>query len=128
MTVYIAFLRGVNVGGKSRIIMKELKEAMDGLGFANVQTYIQSGNVLFASDKDESELRPLIEQEIEKSFGLAIPVILRTVAELKKIVAGLPFPEAGGSCGEVGGANDRAQLENDQQAITLADDMRIRCL
>ncbi|MED0680930.1 DUF1697 domain-containing protein [Aneurinibacillus thermoaerophilus] len=93
MAIHIAFLRGINVGGKNKIKMADLREALGKLGLSRVQTYIQSGNILFESDEDEATLRQRIEQEIEKVFGLSIIVIIRTSAELKKMIANLPFSD-----------------------------------
>ena len=58
MTKYVALLRGINVGGKNMIKMPELKQAFISIGMQGVSTYIQSGNVLFSSDKGEKELKP----------------------------------------------------------------------
>ena len=91
MTKYVALLRGINVGGKNMIKMPELKQAFISIGMQGVSTYIQSGNVLFSSDKGEKELKPELETVIQKSFGLNIPVILRSVAELEKIKRNMPF-------------------------------------
>lgn len=91
MGKYVALLRGINVGGKNKIKMAELRAAMERLGLSEVQTYIQSGNILFESDDDEQTLRIMIEQMIEQKFGLSIPTILRTSDELQEIVRNCPF-------------------------------------
>ncbi|MEF3303724.1 DUF1697 domain-containing protein [Paenibacillus sp. GYB003] len=93
MTIHIALLRGINVGGKNKIKMADLREALGKLGLARVQTYIQSGNILFESDEDEAALRERIERGIESSFGLPIKVVLRTSEELGKIAASRPFSD-----------------------------------
>lgn len=93
MKGYIALLRGINVGGKNKIKMADLKKEMENLGFAGVQTYIQSGNVLFVSDKAESVLRAELEEMIESVFGISLTVVLRTFEEMKGIVMNCPFPE-----------------------------------
>ncbi|GGD78226.1 DUF1697 domain-containing protein [Paenibacillus nasutitermitis] len=93
MTLYIALLRGINVGGNNKIKMAELREALESLGLSRVQTYIQSGNILFEDDRDEALLRRLIEQLINQRFGLTIKVILRTSEELMKIVDNCPFSD-----------------------------------
>ncbi|MGM1048034.1 MAG: DUF1697 domain-containing protein [Bacillota bacterium] len=93
MAIYIALLRGINVGGKNMIKMAELKKMCEALGLNRVQTYIQSGNVLFESTEEESTLRKIIENEIEAVFGFSVNVIIRTSEELKKIVADNPFSE-----------------------------------
>lgn len=91
-TVYIAFLRGINVGGKNIIKMAELKKMFEAMGFQNVQTYIQSGNVLFAAHEDEKTLTRSIEHQIEKVFGFNAKVVLRTAEELERIIENSPFP------------------------------------
>ncbi|EFM11670.1 protein of unknown function DUF1697 [Paenibacillus curdlanolyticus YK9] len=93
MTVYIALLRGINVGGKNKIKMADLREALEGLGLSKVQTYIQSGNILFESNEDEATLRVRIEQEVEKSFQITLSVIIRTSEQLNAIAANCPFTE-----------------------------------
>jgi len=91
MSIYISLLRGINVGGKHRVNMAELKVTLEEASLQNVRTYIQSGNVLFKSDVEETELREKMEQAIEKRFGFPVPVILRTSQELRAIVDGCPF-------------------------------------
>ncbi|GAA0133781.1 DUF1697 domain-containing protein [Paenibacillus sp. YSY-4.3] len=92
--VYIALLRGINVGGKNIIKMAELRRVFEEeLGFERVQTYIQSGNVLFESSEEQSVLRKRIEQESESAFGISVSVILRTALELRSIAARCPFTE-----------------------------------
>ncbi|GIN72700.1 hypothetical protein J14TS2_31750 [Bacillus sp. J14TS2] len=93
MPVYIAFLRGINVGGHRKIKMNELRTSLEKIGLDHVQTYIQSGNVLFESNEKEEWLRQEIERRIFEDFGFSISVILRTATELEAIIANLPFPE-----------------------------------
>lgn len=93
MTINIAFLRGINVGGHNKIKMAELKGLFESMGFQKVQTYIQSGNVLFASEDDTETLRIRIEQEIEKVFSISLTVIIRTAIELDEIIKNCPFSE-----------------------------------
>lgn len=92
MKVYIALLRGINVSGQKLIKMAELKLMFEGLGFERVQTYIQSGNVLFESQEIRMELlRSQIEEQIESVFGFQVTVVLRTVQELERVVRDCPF-------------------------------------
>lgn len=91
MAIYIALLRGINVGGKNKIKMADLKCSMEAIGLCHVKTYIQSGNVLFESNEGEELLRKKIEQKIEEDFGLSINVILRTASELEWILQNCPF-------------------------------------
>ena len=94
MTRYVAFLRGINVGGARLIKMADLRDACTSLGFKNVKTYIQSGNVVFDSpetDPDLSGLAKKIENKIRKSFGHEVPVALQTLDDLKAILKRNPF-------------------------------------
>lgn len=77
MTVYIALLRGINVGGKNIIKMNDLKKVFESIGLNEVQTYIQSGNVLFKSSEENELLLKKIEHEIEKVFGFSVTVIIK---------------------------------------------------
>ncbi len=94
MTTYIALLRGINVGGKNMIKMADLKRTLEAMGLSRVQTYIQSGNVLFESAEDEEPLRRRVEREIETVFGIAVTVMLRTAEELRHVAANCPFTAA----------------------------------
>ncbi|MDP4143408.1 MAG: DUF1697 domain-containing protein [Bacillota bacterium] len=91
MTIYIALLRGINVGGKNKIKMADLKKMFEDLGLSEVKTYIQSGNVIFKSNETEEALRNKIEQGIETVFGFSIAVILITAEELENIIQNCPF-------------------------------------
>jgi uncharacterized protein (DUF1697 family) len=91
MTTYIALLRGINVGGKNKIKMAELKSALVAIELSRVQTYIQSGNVVFESGEGAVLLRGRIEQEIKEAFGIPAAVVLRTAAELERIITDCPF-------------------------------------
>lgn len=91
MNVYIALLRGINVGGKNIIKMVDLKKVFEAIGLHEVKTYIQSGNVLFRSNETEESLCNKIEHEIEAAFGIPVKVILRTSIELEQIILNCPF-------------------------------------
>ena len=91
MTVYIALLRGINVGGKNIIKMADLKRVFESIGLCEVKTYIQSGNVLFKSNESEESLCKKIEYEIETVFGFPVKVILRTSTEIEQIILNCPF-------------------------------------
>lgn len=92
MTTYIALLRGINVGGNKIIKMQDLKTTFQSLGFHNVRTYIQSGNVLFESDEEsESLLSGVIERQIKEIFGFDVSVMIRTLAEMEQTIANNPF-------------------------------------
>jgi len=89
---YVAFLRGINVGGHNKIKMETLREMFAALGFENVKTYINSGNVIFeTSEFDENALAAEIERAIQSEFALNIKVMIRTIDEIKDIIKNNPF-------------------------------------
>ena len=92
MRTYISLLRGINVSGQKKINMEELKKLYESLGFKNVQTYIQSGNVIFeGSDTDVSRLINKIEGKIKNSFGFDVKILIRTKNEMQKLIENTPF-------------------------------------
>lgn len=89
--VFVALLRGVNVGGNNIISMRELKERFEGIGFERVATYINSGNVIFCSkETDPRKLENKIEQMLSQEFQLDSKVVIRSLAEMEQLVASLP--------------------------------------
>ncbi|MBN1536507.1 MAG: DUF1697 domain-containing protein [Anaerolineales bacterium] len=95
MITYISLLRGINVSGKRRITMEELVHIYQALNFTNVETYLQSGNVVFEStEQDKDKLTHTIEAEIENYFGSPINVFVRNIGDFARIVAGNPFTSA----------------------------------
>jgi uncharacterized protein (DUF1697 family) len=90
---WVALLRGINLGARNKVSMAALKELFADLGAEDVETYVQSGNVLFRSSGARDELVRAVETEIEKRLGLQVTVLLRTDAELAKLVADNPFAE-----------------------------------
>ena len=94
-TTYAALLRGINVGGKKKVPMAELRQLMEGLGHDAVRTHLQSGQAVFASGHgDEESLADELTQAIEKRFGFSVDVIVRDHAYLRAIVEDCPFPAA----------------------------------
>jgi uncharacterized protein (DUF1697 family) len=88
---YVALLRGINVGGKTLIKMKDLQGCIEELGFDDVSTYIASGNVLFESDKrDTARLQTKIERAIEQRFRLPVKVVVLDRAAYARIVKAIP--------------------------------------
>lgn len=85
---YLALLRGINVGGNNKIGMKPLKALFEAIGFDNVTTYINSGNVLF--DTSKSVDITMIESAIEKEFNLNIPIVIRTESDIQQLVKHIP--------------------------------------
>jgi uncharacterized protein (DUF1697 family) len=93
---YVALLRGINVGGKNMLPMRELAGMFAAAGCEEVATYIQSGNVVFcAEEKLAKGLDEQIAQQVEERFGIKVPVVLRTAAELDVVIQGNPFLKAG---------------------------------
>lgn len=92
MTIYIALLRGINVGGNHVIKMAELRSVFEEMGFSNVQSYIQSGNVLFETqEENERQLRERIEKKLSDAFQYKSTVLIRTAEELGELAANCPF-------------------------------------
>jgi uncharacterized protein (DUF1697 family) len=92
MPTYISMLRGINILGRKRVEMARLREMFEGMGFEQVRTYINSGNVVFKTGKNAtSTLSKRIEERMASEFGLTVLVITRTAAELGKAIDGNPF-------------------------------------
>lgn len=88
----IALLRGINVGGHNKVAMSDLRKLCEGLGLADVKSVLQSGNLVFCSDrKTDTELESLLEKETAKRLGVSADYIVRSGAELARVVARNPF-------------------------------------
>jgi uncharacterized protein (DUF1697 family) len=92
---YVALLRGINVGGRNPVPMAELQEAFTGAGLQDVSTYIQSGNVLFSTDRPAAGLEDHVEAVLEERFGVPIVVVVRSLRQLRSVVRSAP-PGFGG--------------------------------
>jgi uncharacterized protein (DUF1697 family) len=93
---FLALLRGINVGGKRKIPMKDLAEVFARAGCNSVETYIQSGNVIFSANRRTSEnLSDVLKEKIEERFGFHVPVVLRTAEQLAQTVRNNPFLKNG---------------------------------
>ena len=92
MTTYIALLRGINVGKIKRIRMEPLRNLVSDLGFNNVRTLVNSGNVVFDGDGEPDDIARAIEAALKDQHGLDVPVVVRTEAEMQAVVANNPFP------------------------------------
>lgn len=94
MITYIALLRGINVGGQKKVPMLTLRELLSSINLKNVQTYIQTGNVIFqSSQKEKSVLKDKIYNVIKNHFGFEVPILITTPNELQQIVKNYPFEE-----------------------------------
>lgn len=92
MTTYISMLRGINLGSHNKIKMEDLRNMLTGMHYQKVQTYIQSGNIVFQHpEADTKDLSAAIHQEMQQHFGLDVPVLTLPVAELKKVAAQNPY-------------------------------------
>jgi len=90
--VHVALLRGVNVGGKNKLPMKELAAIFAAVGCGSVTTYIQSGNVVFDAGRcDVAKLAELVSKRVKKQFGFDSPIVLRTAQELDVVARKNPF-------------------------------------
>ena len=95
MINYIALLRGINVGGHRKVPMAELRQLMSDLGFDHVKTYIQSGNIIFNADTEDTvQLAEKIQKAILRHFGFEVPVICLEAARLQHAVKSNPFATA----------------------------------
>lgn len=93
-TQFIALLRGINVTGYNKVPMPELRSLCAELGWRDVQSYIQSGNLMFKASTAPTRLESQLEQAIERRFGLSIPVIIRAAADWPVYMGGNPYPDA----------------------------------
>jgi uncharacterized protein (DUF1697 family) len=97
MAIFIALLRGINVGGSGLLPMKDLVQHCSGLGFDGVRTYIQSGNVVFESRLSEPGIRSRLEKKLESVMGKHIDVMVRSAEELREVLRENPFPSKEGA-------------------------------
>jgi uncharacterized protein (DUF1697 family) len=91
MARYVVLLRGINIGPRNRIAMPALREALAEAGFEDVETYVQSGNVVLTSEAKPDTVRRKVEQVIAERFGLEIAVLVRTRADLARIAKANPL-------------------------------------
>lgn len=89
MSRFVAILRGINVSGKNKIIMRELRTLLESIGLQNVETYIQSGNILFNYNKENVQF--IIQKAILDKYGFDVPVIVRSKEQWEKSYNALPF-------------------------------------
>lgn len=97
MTVYVAFLRAVNVGGHGKLAMRDLVSVAEGCGFQSVGTYIASGNLVFTSDLDAERVGAKLEAALEDFTGGTVAVMVRSAGALRAALGACPFIEPAGS-------------------------------
>lgn len=90
LTSQLALLRGINVGGANKISMPDLRAVFEDIGYENVRTYLQSGNVVFESRSSEG-LAAELEAAVSRTFGLSISIMIRTRRELERVAGANPF-------------------------------------
>ena len=89
--IFIALLRGINVGGKNKMDMKQLKQTFEEVDMRDVVTYINTGNIIFTREGlSKTEIAHILEEAIEKDFGLQIKVVIRSMDEMTKIIKAIP--------------------------------------
>ncbi len=97
MTGYVALLRAVNVGGTGKLPMTVLAEMCEAAEFAQVRTYIASGNVVFRSDDTEDQVRSALESRLRAYAGKSVGVVVRTASEMADVLARNPFADSPGN-------------------------------
>jgi uncharacterized protein (DUF1697 family) len=120
--VYVAFLRGINLGPTNKISMPELRKMAEDLGYSDVASYINSGNLIFTSPKKAATLEREIASGIAKRFGNSIDVAVRTPAQLKKILAENPYPDGSPSQVTVAFLTKAAPVEAKKKVAAIATD------
>ena len=127
---YVAFLRAINVGGNAIIKMTDLKRMFESAGLQDVQTYIQSGNVIFESDEqDTGALEKRIESRLEGAAGYKIVSFVRTMRDLQSIVSKCPFTAKDKETLYVAFLNQKPAQKSRQALLSLkneADDFAIK--
>jgi uncharacterized protein (DUF1697 family) len=95
VTRFAALLRSINVGGRNRLPMADLRALVESLGFVDVTTYLQSGNVVFSGVGSARAAARIIQDRIAADVGLAVPVLVRTATQLGEVVRSTPYGELG---------------------------------
>jgi uncharacterized protein (DUF1697 family) len=93
VTTYVALLRGINLGPTNKIAMPALRGMTEELGYTDVATYINSGNLIFRTSSKAATVERALSKAISDTFGLRIDVMVRTDAQLKKVLANNPYPD-----------------------------------
>lgn len=119
---YVAFLRAINVGGNAIIKMAELKKMFEAAGMENVQTYIQSGNVIFESDQDSETLAKQIERQLENAAKYKIEIFVRTMREVQDIAEKSPFKPDGDETIFVSFLNEKPEKKGQQAILAFQSD------
>ena len=116
---YVAFLRAINVGGHAIIKMADLKKMFESAGLENVQTYIQSGNVIFESDREVESLTKQIEHQLEKAAEYKIELFVRTMREVQAIAQKSPYKPEGDETVFVSFLNEKPAKKSQQAMLAF---------
>ena len=123
MSKYIAFLRAINVGGTSIIKMTDLKKMFESFGLENVQTYIQTGNVIFESDEgNAATLEESIERQLERAYGKRIQLFVRTMREVAAMASECPYDPKEGETAYVAILQKKPDKKSEQALLALCSD------
>lgn len=131
MARYVALLRGINVGGNKKVPMAQLRELMEGLGYTDVATLLQSGNAVFTSkEKNPARVATQLEAAIAREFGFEVAVVIRTRDELAEVIKANPLPGAQEAPSKflvtfLSGAPDPKRFEQIDPAAYLPDEFRL---
>lgn len=131
MARYVALLRGINVGGNKKVPMAQLRELLQGLGYTDVATLLQSGNAVFTSqEKNPARLVKQLEAAIAEEFGFEVSVIVRTRDELAAAIKANPLPGAEDSPSRflvtfLSDVPDQKRLQELDPAAYLPDEFRV---
>ena len=117
---YVAFLRAINVGGHAIIKMTDLKKMFESAGMENVQTYIQSGNVIFETEASAEVLTKQIERQLEKAAEYRIELFVRTMREVQAIAKNPPFKPKGEETVFVSFLNNKPAKKSQQAVLDLS--------
>lgn len=130
MTKYVAFLRAINVGGHTIIKMTDLKQIFESCGLENVQTYIQSGNVIFELDEDDTPtLEDRIASQVEKATGFKTQLFVRTIREVQSLANKSPFTAKAGETVHVGFLKEKPGKKQQEALLSFrsdADDFAVK--
>lgn len=131
MARYVALLRGINVGGNKKVPMAQLRGLLEGLGYTDVATLLQSGNAVFTSkEKSPAKLAKQLEAAIAKEFGFEVAIILRTRDELAAAIKANPLPGAEDAPSQfvvtfLSDVPDQKRLKEIDPAAYLPDEFRV---
>jgi uncharacterized protein (DUF1697 family) len=139
MTKFVALVRGINVGGKTKVPMADLKQLFADLGYSDISTYINSGNVFFSTRaRSRDRICAAVERSIVDKTGVSTKVVLRTPAELQTVIAGNPLAGKGLEVGHLAvtflngapaadSAKALARIPGDDEFVLTGSDLYLHC-